>query len=53
MTTRLAHADWNMTRTGTHRLDNRGSPFGLEDGSRWLLEDSGGGSFGNYSRWLL
>jgi hypothetical protein len=34
-------------------LDNRGGPLGLEDGSHWLVEDSGGGSLDDYSRWLL
>ncbi len=41
-------------RIRTHRLDNRGSPLGLEDSSHWLVEDSGGGSLDDYySRWLL
>ncbi len=42
-----------MTHTGTHKLDNRGGPLDLEDGSHWSLEDSGGGSLDDYSRWLL
>jgi hypothetical protein len=33
--------------------DAQGGPLDLEDGSHSLLEDSGGGSLDDYSRWLL
>ncbi len=48
-----SRARWDTTRIRTHRLDNRGGPLDLEDGSHSLLEDSGGGSLDDYSRLLL